>query len=57
MDSSQVAQSQPQFGGDVVIGAPLIDVEAVQDERFRTEGVMQVEVSWVVVENLLTKFF
>ena len=57
MDSSLVAQSQPQFGGDVVIGAPLIDVEAVQDERFRTEGVMQVEVSWVVVENLLTKFF
>jgi hypothetical protein len=50
MDSSQVAQSQPQFGEDVVLAAPLVEVEAVQVDGFNSECVMQVEVSWMVVE-------
>jgi hypothetical protein len=49
MDSSQVAQSQPQFGEDVVIGAPLVNDEAVQDKGFNSGGVMHVEVSWIIV--------
>jgi hypothetical protein len=50
MDSSQVAQSQPQFGEDVVLAAPLVEVEAVQAECVNSEGVLQVEVSWIIVE-------
>ena len=50
MDSSQGAQSQPEFGEDVVVEAPLVEVQAVQVDAFNSEGEMQVEVSWMVVE-------
>jgi hypothetical protein len=50
MDSSQVVQSQPQFGEDVVLAPPLVEVEAVQVDGFNTEDVVHVEVSWMFVE-------
>jgi hypothetical protein len=50
MDSSQVAQSQPQFGEDVVLTAPPVEVEALQVESLNTEDPLRVEVSWIVVE-------
>jgi hypothetical protein len=50
MDSSQVAQSQPQFGEDVVLAAPLVEVEVVQVKGVNSEGILQVEVSWILVE-------
>jgi hypothetical protein len=48
MDSSQVAQSQPQDGEDVVLAAPIVEAEAAQLTGFNSEGVMQVEVSSMV---------
>jgi hypothetical protein len=50
MDSSQVAQSQPQSGVDVVIPAPPPEVEALQVKSLNSQDLLQVEVSWVVVE-------
>jgi hypothetical protein len=50
MDSSQVAQSQPQSGEDVVRPAPPVEVEALQVESFNSQDLLQVEVSWIVVE-------
>jgi hypothetical protein len=50
MDSSQVAQSQPQAGEDVGLAAPPVEVEAVQVECLNSEGVLQAEVSWIIVE-------
>jgi hypothetical protein len=50
MDSSQVAQSQPQSEEDVVLVAPAVEVEAVQVESLNSQGPLQVEVSWIVVE-------
>jgi hypothetical protein len=38
------------FGEDVVLAAPLVEIEAVQVDGFNSAGVMQVEVSWMVVE-------
>jgi hypothetical protein len=49
MESSQGAQSQPQFGEDVVLAAPLVEFEAVQDEGLNSEDALQVEVSFIVV--------
>jgi hypothetical protein len=50
MDSSQAAQCEPQFGEDVVLADPLVQVEAVQVECLNSEGVSQAEVSWIIVE-------
>jgi len=50
MDSSQVAQSQPQSGEDVVLAAPPPDVEALQVESLNSQDQLQVEVSLIVFE-------
>ena len=57
MDSSQVAQSQPQSGEDVVLAAPAVEVEAVQVESLNSQGPLQVEVSWIVVEKFVEQVF
>ena len=43
-------QSQPQSGEDVVLAAPPVEVEAVQVESLHSQGLLQGEVSWIVVE-------
>ena len=50
MDSSQVAQSQPQSGDDVVLAAPPVEGEAFQVESLNSQDLLQAEVSWTVVE-------
>jgi hypothetical protein len=50
MDSFLVAQSQPQSGEDVVLADPAVEVEAVHVESLNSQGLLQVEVSWIVVE-------
>jgi hypothetical protein len=50
MDSSQVAQSQPQSGEDVVLAAPPVEVEAFQIESLNSQDLLQVEVSWIFIE-------
>jgi len=49
MDSSQVAQSQPQSGEDV-LPAPPPEVETLQVESLNSQDRLQVEVSLIVVE-------
>jgi hypothetical protein len=57
MDSSQVVQSQPQSGEDVVLAAPPVEVEAFQVEIPNSKGVLQVEVSWIFVEECVHQDF
>jgi hypothetical protein len=45
MDSSHVAQSQPQSGEDVVLPAPPPEVEALQVESLNSQNLLQVELS------------
>ena len=49
MDSSQVAQSQPQSGEDV-LPAPPPEVDTLHVESINSQDLFQAEVSLIVVE-------
>jgi hypothetical protein len=57
MDSSQVAQSQPQSAEDVFLAPPPVEVEAFNVENPNFTGVLQVEVSWRVVDKGVHQVF